>query len=65
MIAYMYVTCAGGVHLREVEKYKCTIGGRVWQSCLLIHVKFLLTNKICNYSKIVPQKSHMEVTGRL
>ena len=35
------------------------------QCFTLVHVKFLLTHKICNYSKIVPKKSHLKATGGL
>ena len=31
----------------------------------LVPVEYLLTNTICNNSKIVPKKSHLKVTGGL
>ena len=31
----------------------------------LVHVKFLLAHKICNYGEIVPKKSDLKDTGRL
>ena len=31
----------------------------------LVHATFLLTHKKCNYDKIVPDKSNLEVTGGL